>query len=126
MKIDKIVAVAALAIAAGQSFTVQAATASACAGVAGSQQPFGNVGATRSDTNSFVKVGFSIQCSNNVLMNYDDISATVFSVGAGSAKGNAAFAGNSNGGAIRQLATCPSTGCTASEVNTAITAAGSS
>ncbi len=122
MKISKILAIATLAVAAGQSFNAIAVTATACTGVAGSITPFGTVGESRSDTTSFVKTGFSVQCSSNVWMNYNDVSATVFGVAAASVKGNQVVGGNSNGGAIKQIGSaCPTTGCTSALVNSATT-----
>lgn len=126
MKISKIVAIATLAVAAGQSFNAFAASSSAqvCSGAAGAQLPWGAVGASNSDADSFIKTGFSVQCSNNVFMNYNDVSATIFGVAAASSKGNQVVGGNSNGGAIRQIGDpCPTTGCTAALVDTATTTA---
>jgi hypothetical protein len=122
MKISKIVAIATLAVAAGQSVNAIAASVSGtvCAGQAMSATPFGGVGVTNADTNSFVKTGFSVQCSSNVIMNYNDVSATVFGVAAGSLKGNTVVGGNSNGGAIRQIGNpCATTGCTQANVDSA-------
>lgn len=124
MKISKIVAIATLAVAAGQSFNAFAgsSTGTACAGAATTVLPFGAVGATNADTESFIKTGFSVQCSSNVIMNYNDVSATVFGVAAASTKGNQVVGGNSNGGAIKQIGSpCPTTGCTQGLVDTATT-----
>lgn len=115
MKISKIVAIATLAVAAGQSFNAFAgsSTGTACSGgTAASIQPWGSVGASNADADSFVKTGFTVQCSSNVSMSYNDVSATVFGVVAGSVKGNQIVSGNSNGGAIKVLQACPTTGCT--------------
>jgi hypothetical protein len=135
MKISKILAIATLAVAAGQSFNVLAATANVCAGGgAASATPFGPVGEQRTaaGTDIFVQSGFTVQCSNNVAMNYNEVSATIFGVAAASVKGNQVVGGNSNGGAIKQIGSpCPTTGCTAALVDTAttddaVTGAGSS
>ena len=118
MKISKILAIATLAVAAGQSFNAFAASGTACTGgTATSVTPFAAVGESNTDTSSFVKVGFTIQCSNNVVMDYNDVSATMFGVVAGSVKGNQVVGGNSNGGAIRQIKACATTGCTATDVS---------
>jgi hypothetical protein len=124
MKISKILAIATLAVAAGQSFNALAASASVCSGGgAASAAPFGSVGEQRtaSGTDIFVKTGFTVQCSNNVIMDYNEVSATVFAVAAASVKGNQVVGGNSNGGAIKQTGNpCATTGCTATEVDAAI------
>lgn len=123
MKISKIIAIATLAVAAGQSFNAFAAsTGTACSGgTAASINPFGAVGASNVTTDSFVKTGFTVQCSTNVAMSYNDVSATLFGVVAGSVKGNQIVGGNSNGGAIKQLSVCASTGCTTTGVDAAVT-----
>lgn len=123
MKISKIVAIATLAVAAGQSFNALSATGTACAGgTATSVILFATaVGEPNSNTDSFVKVGFTVQCSNNVIMDYNDVSATVFGVVAASAKGNQVVGGNSNGGAIRQIKACATTGCIATDVSDKLT-----
>ena len=123
MKISKIIAIATLAVAAGQSFNAFAAsTGTACSGgTAASISPFGAVGASNETTDSFVKTGFTIQCSTNVAMSYNDVSATLFGVVAGSVKGNQVVGGNSNGGAIRQIDVCATTGCTTTVVDGKVT-----
>jgi hypothetical protein len=127
MKISKIITIATLAVAAGQSFNAFAASASVCSGgSAASATPFGSVGEQRTATGTdvFVKTGFTIQCSNNVAMDYNEVSATLFAVAAASVKGNQVVGGNSNGGAIKQVGSaCPTTGCTAALVDTAVISA---
>jgi len=120
MKIGKIIAVASLAVAAGQSLVANAATATVCAGAAAKSEPFGAVGTPRTETGTdiFVKTGFSVQCSNNVHMAYNEVSSNSIGVVAVSAKGNQIAGGNSNGGAIGVLGTCGtgSTACGATDV----------
>ena len=74
----------------------------------------------------FIKTGFDVQCSANTFVNYNEVSATLFAVASGSQKGNQAFAGTSNGGAIGTSTTaCDGTNkaCTATNVSAALTAA---
>lgn len=123
MKISKIIAIATIAVAAGQSLNAFAAsTGTACSGgTAASINPFGSVGASNVTTDSFVKTGFTVQCSTNVAMSYNDVSATLFGVVAGSVKGNQIVGGNSNGGAIKQIGVCATTGCTDAGVKAEVT-----
>lgn len=71
---------------------------------------------------SFIKNGFDMQCSSNTFVSFQEHSATLFGVAAGSAKGNQTVRGNSNGGAIGVSAKCTGTNnnCTAGDVTTAI------
>jgi hypothetical protein len=119
MKIGKIVAIATLAIAAGQAVTATAATGTVCTGgTAKKADMFGGTGTPVTDTSTslFVKTGFSAQCSANVFMNYNDASATSFGVAAVSAKGNQIAGGNSNGGAIGVLGKCSAASCAVADV----------
>ena len=76
---------------------------------------------------TFIRNGFDFNCSNNVYLSYNEASANLFLVGAGSAKGNQYFAGNSNGGAISAKGTCSGTNqaCGTSDITSALAAAGS-
>jgi hypothetical protein len=57
----------------------------------------------------FLKNGFDVQCSNNTLVSYDEVSATAFAVSSGSRKGNQSFKGSSNGGAVTTYQKCSDT-----------------
>lgn len=76
---------------------------------------------------TFIRNGFDFNCSNNVLLSYDEVSANLFQVGSGSTKGNQYFAGNSNGGAIAAKGPCTGTNkaCGAGDITSALAAAGS-
>lgn len=131
MKISKILAVAALAVAAGQAVTANAATATVCSGAAAANKLdiFGGPGTPVGSTAAFVKTGFSVQCSANVHMAYNEVSATSFGVISASTKGNQYFGGNSNGGAVAVIDKCAAANCVAADVtdHTAVAAvAGSS
>lgn len=102
--------------AAGTSSVVFAAVA--CTGTAGSGTAV--TGAT--DGTKFVQVGFTPKCSANTLVDYTD-QVTSFAVAAGSKKGKSTFIGNTAGGAVAKSGGCPSSGCTATELGTALTAA---
>jgi hypothetical protein len=71
----------------------------------------------------FTKAGFNVICSSNVHLGFVEVSPTVAVVGAGSAKGNQYFGGNSNGGAINAIGKCTGTNdaCGTGDVDTAIT-----
>jgi hypothetical protein len=71
----------------------------------------------------FVRNGFDVQCSANTIVSYSEESVTGFAVAGGSAKGNQTVQGASNGGAVTTSGKCPTSGCTAGEVTTALTAA---
>jgi len=75
----------------------------------------------------FVKTGFDVQCSANTHVAFAENSATLFTVAAGSAKGNQSVKGSSNGGAVTVHAKCTGTNdaCGAGDVTTALTAAAS-
>jgi hypothetical protein len=53
-----------------------------------------------------VKVAFTPKCSANVILTGDDVSATVYKVGAASVKGKTVFAGSSLGGAVGNVGEC--------------------
>ena len=99
-----------------------------CAG--GSAEKFniaGGPGTPYTTADSFIKVGFSVQCSSNTHVAFANVSGTQFLVGAGSAKGNQSFMGSSNGGAVVTYTKCTSTNDACSSVDaTAATVAASS
>lgn len=64
---------------------------------------------------SFVQEDFVITCSNNVLLDYAEIT-TQLGVCAGSQKGNTKYSGNTSNGAITGTGTFP-TGVTSVSVN---------
>jgi hypothetical protein len=124
------VAAAAPSIAlAAANATVTAGTQySACdGGVAAKYDQYGGPGAVVTTTDTFVKVGFSVQCSANTFVRFNDVSTTQFLVGAGSSKGNQSFRGSSNGGAVVLNAQCTGTNqaCTSTDASNAVTAASS-
>jgi hypothetical protein len=73
----------------------------------------------------FVKNGFDVQCSNNTVVSYDEVSATAFAVSSGSRKGNQTFIGSSNGGSVTTYKKCTDTNdaCSGTDVTTAHDAA---
>jgi len=75
----------------------------------------------------FVKTGFDVQCSSNTFVSFAENSATLFTVAAGSAKGNQSVKGSSNGGAVTVHAKCTGTNdaCGTGDITTALTAAAS-
>lgn len=75
----------------------------------------------------FVKTGFDVQCSANTFVSFNENSATLFTVAAGSAKGNQSVKGSSNGGAVTVHGKCTGTNdaCGTGDVTTALTAAAS-
>jgi hypothetical protein len=78
---------------------------------------------------TFTVAGFAIQCSNNVHMSINEVSATLAVVGSTSAKGNQYFGGHTNGGSITAMGKCAADTCGTADVGTALTdaeAAGSS
>ncbi len=48
----------------------------------------------------FTKNGFDVQCSSNTFVSFQEETANLAAVAAGSSKGNQAFGGHSNGGSI--------------------------
>jgi hypothetical protein len=76
---------------------------------------------------SFIKVGFAVMCSANTHVAFANVSGTLFTVGAGSAKGNQSVRGSSNGGAVVTHTKCTSTNdaCSADNVTAATSAASS-
>ncbi|MFZ3037142.1 MAG: hypothetical protein WA112_07705 [Rugosibacter sp.] len=93
-------------------------------GNAGKQIVNGGSG-TVIETPRFVKNGFDVQCSNNTVVSYDEVSATAFAVSSGSRKGNQSFIGSSNGGSVTTYKKCTgdNSACTGANVTTAHDAA---
>lgn len=122
-KIDlkKMVAVAALAATGMAAQSAMAATA--CSGTATKVSINGGSGATTQST--FFKQGFDVQCSNNVLLEYTEATATRLDVASTSVKGNQYFAGNSNGGAVKAVAKCAADPCGAADIAAGLAAASS-
>ncbi len=87
-----------LAIAAVTSLSANAATV--CTGGAAT------AGASFSAGTSFVKVAFTPKCSANVYLDGTESSATLFKVGAASAKGKNYFGGSTAGGSVATYGTC--------------------
>ena len=77
------------------------------------------------NTPIFVKNGFDVQCSNNTIVSFDEVSSNAFAVESGSRKGNQSFIGSSNGGSVTTSVKCTgaNSACTAADVTTAHTAA---
>jgi len=100
---NKMVSLAAFAVMASLSATASAAP-NGCAG-AGAQVT------VAADNTKFARNGFVGKCSNNVLLQYSQ-NNTAFGVVAGSQKGKSYFGGGSNGGGIKYINNCASTGCT--------------
>ena len=72
---------------------------------------------TAATTAAFIKVAFTAQCSQNVFSNYSE-NALSMGVVAGSAKGKNYFGGGTNGGGgVKNLGSCATTGCSATEVS---------
>jgi len=122
MKISKIIAVATLAVAAGQAMATEACSS----GSARSVQLFGGSGVPVASP-VFIRTGFNVMCSSSVILHYSEVSGTLFTVAAGSAKGNQSVKGSSNGGSITVYSKCSGTNdaCTAGDVTTALAAASS-
>jgi len=105
-----------------------AAPVAVCAGASATKwNVAGGPGAPYTTADSFIKTGFSVQCSSNTHVAFQNVSGTLFIVGAGSAKGNQTVKGSSNGGAVVTHTKCTSTNdaCSAADVTSATTAASS-
>ncbi len=99
-----------------------------CAGLTATKfNVAGGPGAPYTTADSFLKTGFAVQCSANTHVAFANISGTLFTVGAGSAKGNQSVKGSSNGGAVVTHTQCTSTNqaCSAADVTTATAEASS-
>lgn len=94
-------------------------------GTGGKTLVHGGDGGTFTGTAVFTQQGFTIQCSANVNMYIHESSPTLAGVGSASSKGNQAFSGTSNGGAIAAGATCSGTtgGCATADVTNALSSA---
>jgi hypothetical protein len=101
-----------LAVAAISSLSANAANI-CTGGVAGDGAP------VTSGANAFVKVAFTPKCSANVFLSGEDVSPTVYKVGAASVKGKSIFAGSSLGGAVGNVGECAGV-CSQAKVNTAV------
>lgn len=74
---------------------------------------------------TFVRVGFTPKCSNNVHLVGDD-GTIYYRVGAASIKGKNSFGGSSTGGAVQPFASCAgSSGCVSADAASAATNASS-
>lgn len=106
---------------AGTGGTMSANT-SVCLGSAQKNTIYGGSGQPVTTGALFIKTGFDVQCSNNVVMQMREVSANAGAVGSGSLKGNQSFSGHSNGGAITARAKCTGTNdqCTTANVGTAL------
>jgi len=101
-----------------------------CAGLTAAKfKVYGGSGTPVDSTTSFfVKTGFDVQCSANTFVSFAENSATLFTVAAGSGKGNQSVKGSSNGGAVTVHAKCTGTNdaCGTGDITTALTAAAAS
>lgn len=118
-------ATTAAAIGAAGTGGTLATAASACLGTAQKNTIYGGSGNPVTTGALFIKTGFDVQCSNNVLMQLQEVSANAGAVASGSLKGNQSFSGHSNGGAITARAKCTGTNdqCVTANVATALTTA---
>jgi hypothetical protein len=111
------ISLALAAAAAGAASSANAVTA--CSGSAGNGATITNA----TDGSLFVRVAFVAKCSANVVSEYQD-QTTTFAVAAGSKKGKNTFVGNTAGGAVKPSGTaCSSSGCTETEVTSALAVA---
>lgn len=104
-----------LAVAAATSLSANAAAQTVCSGGVAA-----NGNQVVSGTN-FVKVAFTPKCSANVMLQGNDLSATVYLVSSASVKGKTTFNGSSVGGAVTKYGECSASPCTPTEVGTALT-----
>ncbi len=114
--------------AADAAGTPSATPAAVCAGESATKwNVAGGPGSPYTVADSFIKTGFAVQCSANTHVAFANISGTLFTVGAGSAKGNQTVKGSSNGGAVVTHTKCTGTNdaCTAANVTAATDAASS-
>jgi hypothetical protein len=122
----KIILASVLAVAAVSSAHATGAASALCAGVPTAASAVTADGSTATQITSFVRVGFTPRCSNNVHLVGDD-EQIYYRVGAASVKGKNAFGGSSVGGAVQPFASCPSTaGCVSGDAVSAANAALSS
>lgn len=105
-----------LSLALAFPLAAQAAATAVCTGTGtGGDQ---TVTAT---SGNFIVNGFTMKCSANVFLGYDE-SATAVGVAAASKKGKNIFGGGSAGGQVKQISAC-SGECDGTEVGTAATTA---
>ncbi len=100
----------------------------ACAGSTATKvNVAGGPGSPYTTADSFIKTGFAVQCSANTHVAFANVSGTLFTVGAGSAKGNQTVKGSSNGGAVVTHTQCTSTNqaCSSTDVTAATSEASS-
>ncbi len=109
----KIVLCAVLATAAISPLTTTTAVAAADTFCAGGAAAASTVTAAAA-TDKFVKVAFTPKCSANVHLQGNDVSTTLYTVGAASAKGKSKFTGTTNGGSLVGAA-CASDPCTSTD-----------
>ena len=108
-----LMAVSALALAGGKETTTvsQGSTYQLCDAATSTPSKakvWGGSGVIpdASATLTFTRVGFDVQCSNNVHLYAQEVSSNLAVVASGSAKGNQSFGGSSNGGAISVIRKC--------------------
>ena len=66
------------------------------------------------EVDKFIVNSFTMKCSSNVFLNYDE-SDTVLAVGAASKKGKNVFSGSSAGGQVKPASACAADPCTAND-----------
>jgi hypothetical protein len=107
---------------------VTGANEDVCTGsVAAKYTVYGGPGNPVTEASSFVKTGFSVQCSANTFVTFQNWSGTDFRVGSASVKGNQSYKGSSNGGAVVLNAACGTgtVACAQTDAQTAATNASS-
>lgn len=107
---------------------VDGANADVCTGSAAAKYSvYGGPGTPVTEPTSFIKTGFSVQCSANTYVTFQNWSGTDFRVGSASVKGNQSYKGSSNGGAVVLNAACgqSTTPCAQTDAQDAATAASS-
>lgn len=88
-----------------------------CGGTAGAHDATAAVAA---GTGKFVATAFTPKCSSNVFLAYEQ-DATVFAVGAASAKGKNVFSGSTNGGGVTTTTKCAAATCATGDATGATT-----
>jgi hypothetical protein len=120
--------VAAAGDIAAPTGAVTGANSDVCTGaLAAKYTVYGGPGTPVTEATSFIKTGFSVQCSANTFVTFQNWGGTDFRVGSASVKGNQAYKGSSNGGAVVLSAACgqSTTPCAQSDAQNAATAASS-
>lgn len=126
LAVGAIAVAAASAHAASATINIEAVGAVQVCDATGPNKPIlGGTGASTSGapitvSTSFVKVAFSITCSNNTHAYVNNYAATSIAVASGSSKGNQAFRGGASSGGVVLSAGCAATGCAASDATTAL------